>query len=202
MVLYGATIALSAFLLFQVQPIIAKIILPWFGGSAAVWTVALMYFQLTLLAGYLYTHFSFRYLGPKAQGILHLVLLCGSLFVLPILPSVSWKPSTVADPTIHILTLLAATVGLPYFLLSTTSPLLQAWYVAARPGAVPYRFFALSNAGSLLALISFPIAFEPVLATRVQATSWSWAYAGFALLCGIVACSATRLNRLDRKSVV
>ncbi|HLJ48505.1 MAG TPA: fused MFS/spermidine synthase [Bryobacteraceae bacterium] len=193
LLLYGLTIALSAFLLFQVQPIIAKIILPWFGGSAAVWTVALMFFQLTLLAGYLYTHFSFRFLGPHRQGILHMALLAASLFFLPILPSVSWKPVTEGDPTLRILTLLGATVGLPYFLLSTTSPLLQAWYVAARPGAVPYRFFALSNAGSLLALISFPIAVEPVLATRVQALSWSWAYGAFVLLCGFVAFSASRL---------
>src|SRR5437879_819358 len=129
MTLYAATIFLSAFLLFQVQPLIAKIILPWFGGSAAVWSAAMLFFQLLLLAGYAYAHFSIRFLKSKAQMAVHAALLLASCALLPILPSPAWKPSEAGDPTVRILLLLAATIGLPYFLLSATSPLLQAWYV-------------------------------------------------------------------------
>src|SRR5271157_2030596 len=122
------TILVSAFLLFQAQPLLAKIILPWFGGSAAVWTTCLLFFQLVLLLGYMYAHAVVRYLKPRAQMALHSILLLVSLAVLPIYPRESLKPAGMADPTLGILTLLALTVGLPYFLLSTTGPLLQAWY--------------------------------------------------------------------------
>lgn len=193
MLLYGAAIALSAFLLFEVQPVIAKMILPWFGGSAAVWTTALMFFQIALLAGYVYSYLSIRYLKPKAQALLHVMLLAASLALLPILPSSSWRTTASGDPTMRILLLLLATVGLPYFMLSSTSPLLQAWYAAERPGTIPYRLFAVSNAGSMLALISFPIAIEPFLASRVQAIAWSWAYAAFATLCAAVAIGAGKI---------
>src|SRR5712672_277185 len=129
MLVYAATIFLSAFLLFQVQPMIAKFILPWFGGSAAVWSAALLFFQLLLLAGYLYAHCLIRYLKPKQQLAFHGSLLAASLATLPIIPSAIWKPSGGDDPTSRILLLLGATVGLPYTLLSATSPLLQAWYL-------------------------------------------------------------------------
>src|SRR5271169_1729845 len=145
MLLYAATIFLSAFLLFQVQPLIAKFILPWFGGSAAVWSAALLFFQLVLLAGYFYAHCLIRYLKPKRQLAVHAALLAASLLALPIIPSPRWKPAGGGDPTLQILLLLAATIGLPYMLLSATSPLLQAWFVRTRRGAVPYRLFALSN---------------------------------------------------------
>ena len=118
MLLYAFTIVVSAFLLFQVQPVIAKIILPWFGGSAAVWTVCLLFFQMVLLLGYLYAHTVVRYLKPRAQTLLHIALLLSSILALPIYPNIAFKPQGGADPTIGILTLLAATVGLPYFLLS------------------------------------------------------------------------------------
>src|SRR5262244_942501 len=114
MILYAISIFLSAFLLFQVQPLIAKIILPWFGGSAAVWAAALLFFQLVLLAGYAYAHALIRYLKPKAQMIAHGALLAASCLLLPILPSPVWKPSEAGDPTLRILALLAATIGLPY----------------------------------------------------------------------------------------
>src|SRR3954470_3671431 len=126
MTLYAVTIFLSAFLLFQVQPLIAKIILPWFGGSAAVWAAALLFFQLVLLAGYGYSHALIRYARPRTQMIVHGVLLVASCALLPILPSPHWKPTEAGDPTLRILLLLGATIGLPYFLLSSTSPLLQA----------------------------------------------------------------------------
>src|SRR6185436_7448494 len=113
MTLYAVTIFLSAFLLFQVQPLIAKIILPWFGGSAAVWSASMLFFQLLLLGGYGYAHLSIRFLKSRAQMQLHLALLAVSCLLLPILPSPSWRPTEAGDPTVRILLLLAATIGLP-----------------------------------------------------------------------------------------
>ena len=183
MFLYALTILVSAFLLFQVQPVIARIILPWFGGSAAVWTTCLLFFQSVLLLGYLYSHWLYRKLRPRAQVWAHIGLLVASVAVLPIWPAASWKPSGAEDPAARILLLLAVTVGLPYFLLSTTGPLLQAWYARRFRGAMPYRLYALSNAGSMFALISYPALFEPWLGTRHQAVSWSAAYGVFVMLC-------------------
>jgi hypothetical protein len=197
MLAYACTIFLSAFLLFAVQPMIGKIILPWFGGSAAVWSTCLLFFQAALLAGYLYAHRSTRSLKPKRQATLHIVLMAISLAVLPILPSPSWKPTQAGDPSLRILLLLTATIGLPYLLLSTTSPLLQAWYVAAKPGAVPYRLFALSNFGSLLALLGYPIFVEPMFSTHGQAYGWSGIYTVFVALCAAVAWKAMRATPLE-----
>lgn len=185
--LYAVTIFLSAFLLFQVQPLIAKIILPWFGGSAAVWSAALLFFQVLLLGGYAYAHGSIRYLKVKGQVAVHVGLLTVSCALLPILPSPAWKPSQAGDPTLRILALLAATIGLPYFLLSATSPLLQAWFARRSGSAMPYRLFALSNFGSMLGLVSFPFLVEPALTSRHQAFLWSGAYVLFASLCAATA---------------
>ena len=187
MILYAVTIFLSAFLLFQVQPLIAKMILPWFGGSAAVWSASILFFQLLLLAGYAYAHLSIRFLKPRLQMLLHVALLVVSCALLPILPSPAWRPTQAGDPTARILLLLTATIGLPYFLLSSTSPLLQAWFVRRTGSGVPYRLFALSNLGSMLALVSFPFLVEPRLATRQQAFTWSAGYVAFALLCAFTA---------------
>ena len=181
MLLYAATIFASAFLLFLVQPVVAKQILPWFGGSAAVWTTCVFFFQFFLLAGYAYAHAIVRWLPPRPQLILHLLLLVASLATLPIVAAAGWKPAGTEDPALRILGLLVATVGLPYFLLSTTSPLVQAWY--ARRFDSPYRLFALSNLASLAALLLYPVAVEPFIPTRVQALSWSWGYALFVMLC-------------------
>src|ERR1700679_2189953 len=180
MLFYAATIFISAFLLFQIQPLIAKFILPWFGGSTAVWTAALLFFQLVLLAGYFYAHVLIRYLTPRRQFIVHLVLLVASLATLPIVPSAIWKPAGAGDPTFRILLLLGATVGLPYAILSATSPLLQAWYVRTHEGAIPYRLFALSHFGSMLGLLSYPTLVEPRLTLHSQAVVWSWGFAAFA----------------------
>jgi hypothetical protein len=184
--LFGFTIVLSAFLLFQVQPLIAKLILPWFGGSAAVWTSCMLFFQFALLGGYTYAHWLSEQPGRR-QTAIHLALLAVSLLSLPILPSAWWKPQGAGDPLLRILGLLAATVGLPYFLLSSTSPLLQAWYSRSTGGAMPYRFFALSNAGSMAGLLTYPILVEPYLTNRVQAWMWSISYAAFGLICAAVA---------------
>jgi hypothetical protein len=197
MFVYALTILVSAFLLFQVQPVIAKIILPWFGGSAAVWTVCLLFFQMVLLLGYLYAHAVTRYLRPRVQFIVHMALLALSLFALPIYPGDKWKPSAGADPTFGILALLAVTVGLPYFLLSTTGPLVQAWYARRFKGSVPYRLYALSNAGSMFALLSYPVLIEPVFGVHRQADIWSWSYGIFFVLCAGTAALSARGPSLE-----
>jgi hypothetical protein len=167
--LFAFAIFLSAFLLFQVQPLIAKIILPWFGGGAAVWIVCLLFFQVVLLFGYLYAHVVSQWLAPRPQRWVHALVVVASLLALPILPKNSWTPSGPAAPAMHILLLLAVTVGLPYFLLSSTSPLLQVWYARTQLGEAPYQLYALSNAGSMLALLSYPVLIEPNLSTSHQA---------------------------------
>lgn len=134
---YGLTIFLSAFLLFQVQPLIGKMILPWFGGSAAVWTTCMLFFQLVLLLGYFYSHWVVRYLSPSRQSLVHGSLLLVSLLLIPISPSLGWKPMGAENPTLRILGLLTVSIGLPYFVLSTTGPLLQAWFARERSGLVP-----------------------------------------------------------------
>ena len=188
---YASTIFLSAFLLFLVQPIIAKQILPWFGGSSAVWTTALVFFQSTLLAGYAYADLTTR-LGVRRQTLLHIGLLVLSLAMLPILASAGWKPQGDEDPIIRILLLLTFTIGLPYFLLSTTTPLLQSWYWRRFRTAVPYRLFALSNFASLLALLGFPVLLEPWFGLNELGWAWSIAYAAFALLCAGTAWASLR----------
>jgi SAM-dependent methyltransferase len=179
---YAGTIFLSAFLLFLVQPIIAKQILPWFGGSAAVWTTCLVFFQSILLAGYAYADLGTR-LGMRRQTLLHAALLLLSLLTLPILASETWKPQGDEEPILRILLLLLVTIGLPYFLLSTTTPLLQSWYWKRFQAAVPYRLFALSNFASLLALLGFPVLFEPWLDLKELGWTWSAVYTLFVLVC-------------------
>ena len=176
-------IFLSAFLLFQVQPLIAKLILPWFGGGAAVWIVCLLFFQIVLLLGYLYAHLLTQCAPRRAQHWIHAGVVLASFAALPILPKSSWMPTGPDAPVRHILMLLGVTAGLPYFLLASTSPLLQAWYTRAKPGTVPYRLYALSNTGSMLALLSYPLIVEPILSSSHQAYGWSAAYACTAILC-------------------
>ncbi|MSQ21099.1 MAG: hypothetical protein EXR39_16510 [Betaproteobacteria bacterium] len=186
MILYASTVFLSAFLLFQVQPVIAKMILPWFGGSSAVWTTCLLFFQLLLVAGYLYSYLLVHKLSSRAQAIVHVTLMVVAIALLPILPPDAWQPSGNEDPVGRILIVLGITVGLQYFLLSTTSPLVQSWYSREKHGAMPYRLFALSNLGSMLALLSYPIAFEPMLSSQLQAWLWSVLFAVFAVLVAVI----------------
>lgn len=183
MLFHAITIFLSAFLLFQVQPMIAKMILPWFGGTAAVWATCLLFFQAVLLAGYAYAHGLVRRLPPSRQWMLHAALLVAALFILPVTPDEAWKPVDPSAPAWRILAVLGATIGLPYFLLSTTGPLVQAWYVQKHPGGIPYRLFALSNLGSMLALLSYPPLIEPNLTLGRQSFVWSIGFGLFALLC-------------------
>jgi spermidine synthase len=184
---YAATIFLSSFLLFLVQPLIARVILPWFGGSAAVWTTCMLFFQAVLLAGYAYAHLNDRFRVGKRQAVIHSLLLALAVATLPIAPAESWKPDGAEQPVAYIVLLLGVAVGLPYFLLASTSPLMQAWFARANPGANPYRLFALSNAASLLALVGYPFAVEPFFTVREQVLGWSWIFAAFAVLCAAVA---------------
>ena len=181
--IHAATIFLSSFLLFMVQPLIARLILPWFGGTAAVWTTCMLFFQTVLLAGYAYAHATNARLAPRTQALLHTILLVVALALLPIAPREYWKPLGEEEPVSYILLLLVATVGLPYFLLSATSPLLQAWFARARPGEDPYRLFAISNLASVLALVGYPFLVEPYLGNQEQVWVWSVLFAVFALLC-------------------
>ena len=190
MPLFALTIFIGAFLLFQVQPLIGKYILPWFGGGPGVWTTCMVFFQVMLLAGYAYAHFSSQNLKPRAQVIVHLSLLVAALVFLPITPADSWKPQGGREPTLHILALLTVCIGLPYFVLSSTGPLVQHWFSRTHPGTSPYRLFALSNAGSLLALVSYPFFFETHLTRQAQARLWGWGLVAY------VACSAACLLRL------
>lgn len=184
MIVYALTIFTSAFLLFLVQPIMAKQILPWFGGSAAVWSTCLVFFQFLLLFGYAYSDWTTRRMKPRNQSVLHIALLVASLISLPIIADVSWKPAGDEDPTLRILGLLGATIGLPYFLLSTTGPLVQAWFARSFPaGSSVYRLFALSNFASLVALMSYPFVVEPWVSTLTQSYGWSVGYAVFVTLC-------------------
>jgi hypothetical protein len=189
---YASTIFLGAFLVFQVQPLVAKTILPWFGGSSAVWTTAMLFFQATLLAGYAYAHVVGSMRSVRAQKIIHLCVLVAAVASLPILPDPQLKPTGSEEPISRILVILATSVGLPYLVVSSTGPLVQRWYVmSAGPGS-PYRYFSLSNAGSLLGLVSYPFVIEPALGQVSQSTGWSIAFAVQALAYAAVAVSVPK----------
>jgi SAM-dependent methyltransferase len=184
MVAFGLTIFTGAFLLFLVQPLIARFILPWFGGGPAVWTTCMLFFQVLLLGGYAYAHVSIRRLRPHGQVLLHLALLAAALILLPITPGEHWKPADGARPLGHILWLLTVCLGLPYLVLSATGPLMQAWFSRTHPGVAPFRLYALSNVGSLLALLGYPVFVEPNFSRHAQAVGWSCGLGVFAFLAG------------------
>jgi SAM-dependent methyltransferase len=193
-VAFAATVLVSAFLLFQVQPLLSKLILPWFGGSPAVWTTCMLFFQVLLFGGYAYAHLSEHVFGRRTRTLVHLALIAAGLALLPVAPDLSWKPTSGQDPTWRILCLLAASVGIPYFVLSSTGPLVQGWFSRAYPGRSPYRLYSLSNAGSLAALLSYPFVFEPMLDAHAQSRCWSWGFALFALCCGCAVISMRRVS--------
>ena len=198
---FSLTIFLSAFLLFQVQLIIAKYILPWFGGSSAVWNACMLFFQILLTGGYVYAHLVGTRLSSRRQGGFHVVVLAAAALLLlihvvgwpaPILPSSFWKPADGYAPVARILLVLAVSVGLPFFVLSTTSSLLQVWFSRRYPDRSPYPLYALSNAGSLLALLSYPFLVEPALPLRQQAWVWTAVFLIFAALCAWCAIGVPR----------
>ena len=187
MLAYALTIFTGAFLLFQVQPLMGRYLLPWFGGSPGVWTTCMLFFQVALLAGYAYAHYSSRWLKPRTQAVVHLILLLAALALLPIIPGADWKPTGGGEPIGRILLLLTVCLGLPYFVLSATGPLMQEWFRRMNPGVSPYRLYALSNVGSLLALVSYPFYFETHFTRQEQAGLWSWGLGFYALGCGFCA---------------
>ncbi|MEM6469269.1 MAG: hypothetical protein AAF802_06840, partial [Planctomycetota bacterium] len=197
---FAATTLLGAFLVFQVQPIISKCVLPWFGGTPAVWTTCMLFFQLLLFAGYLYAHVLRTYASPTLQAVVHLTLLCAAALSLPIEPSDAWKPAGSESPTLYLLSMLIAHVGLPYFVLSSTGPLIQAWLSIQDNNEKVYRLYALSNAGSLFALLSYPFLFEPVFSVSLQSTFWSLLFCLFVLVQGYVAMSLFQLRGVGNRS--
>ncbi len=187
MIAFALTIFTGAFLLFQVQPLVGKYILPWFGGGPGVWTTCMLFFQMLLLGGYAYAHTVSRNLKPRTQALVHFVLLIAALASLPITPSDAWKPTADGNPAWQILALLTVSLGLPYLVLSATGPLMQEWFRRTAPGVSPYRLYALSNVGSLLALISYPFYFETNFTRLQQARFWSWGLVVYALCAGFCA---------------
>ena len=198
--LFSATIFLSSFLLFVVQPLLGKYLLPWFGGSPAVWTTCMLFSQALLLAGYSYAHLLVGRTRLSRQALTQFLFLAAAIAALPILPSGSWKPAGASLPFWRIMGMLAAGAAAPYLALSAVSPLLQSWYVQARPGESPYRLYSVSNLGSLLAIVSYPILIEPNISLNRQARLWSWLYALFVILCGFCGLRAwqSRAASVDR----
>lgn len=192
---FAATTLLGAFLVFQVQPVISKCVLPWFGGTPAVWTTCMLFFQLLLFAGYLYAHLLRTCFAPAAQGLIHLALLASAALLLPIEPSDAWKPTGSESPMAHLLWLLAVHVGLPYFVLSSTGPLIQAWLSYQDESDGVYRLYALSNAGSLVALLSYPFLVEPILSVSNQSVAWSLMFCLFVLVEGVIAIGLLRQSQ-------
>jgi hypothetical protein len=198
---YAATIFLSAFLLFEVQLIIGKYILPFFGGAAAVWILCLLFFQVLLLVGDTYAHVVSRLPRLPSQGKTHAGVLLGCLVVFvtfwarwetPLTPGLEWMPRPDTNPVWKIFELLAITVALPFLILSTTGPLLQSWHSRCYPDKTPYSLYALSNAGSLLGVLCYPFLVEWTLTTHHQASVWSICFAFFVLLSGAIALQLPR----------
>ncbi len=202
---YSAALFLSAFLLFQVQLILAKYFLPWFGGTPAMWTTCMFFFQSLLVVGYLYAHIVADRVSVRLQGWLHSVVLACALVVSfflalrwhsPLFPGSGWKPVGPENPVYRLLVLLFLSAGIPYFSLSTTGPLLQSWFVQTHPGRSPYRLYSLSNLGSFLALLSYPVAVEPWFTLKEQARIWFCLYALFILFCGYCGLQLRRVSTL------
>ena len=196
MLLFAISIFLSAFLLFQVQPMIGKFILPWFGGTPAVWSTLMLFFQVLLTGGYAYANWLVTRLPARRQFIVHVTLMVTAVLTLlwfsrvwpsPITPDSSWKPVDVTSPVLDIFTLLFISVGLPYFILAANNPLMQAWYSHLFPGRSYARLYALSNAGSLLGLLAYPMWIEAALPLRSQGWVWAVSFVAFGGLAGWIA---------------
>ncbi len=181
---FALTIFTSAFLLFQVQPLLSKQILPWFGGSPAVWTTAMLFFQILLCLGYLYAHALARLPSRRLQARIHMALLVVSAILASrVLPGLEWRPQSPDAPALQVLLILGVSVGLPYFCLATTGPLVQHWFTRTPHAQSVFRLYALSNVGSFLALLSFPYVLEPWLEQKQMGQLWTAGFWVFALLC-------------------
>ncbi|RPI71911.1 MAG: hypothetical protein EHM45_22885, partial [Desulfobacteraceae bacterium] len=183
---YAWVILIGAFLTFQIQPIIGKSILPWFGGTPAVWAVCMLFFQIFLFGGYLYAHLLTSKVKPAAQFKWHGTLLIVSTLLIisrSVLPAETLKPGPDTWPTMRILIILMMTIGLPYLCLTAGSPLIQFWFSQIHASKEPYRLYVFSNIGSLFALLSYPILAEPLFTLHAQSTIWIVIFIVFALSC-------------------
>jgi spermidine synthase len=188
--LFVSAILASAFLIFLVQPMVGKRILPWFGGVPSVWTLCLAFYQTTLFVGYAYAHLLIRFASPTIQLIVHALVIGTAWLVLPVLPDSTWQPVGVDTPTSDIFRMLTSNVALPFLVLASTGPLVQAWFARTHPGRSPYPLYAVSNLGSFAALLAYPFVLEPRMTLSETGTLWSYAFAATALLvlsCAVVA---------------
>ncbi len=197
--LLGVVTLLGSFLLFLVQPIEGRLILPWFGGGAEVWTTTLLFFQAALLLGYGYSHLLSRLPSRRTQAIVHATLVLAAALALPIVPDEAYRPEGPEAPLASILVLLTVTVGPPYLLLATTAPLLQRWAADLWPARSPYRLYAVSNVAAIVALAAYPVVIEPALGLQLQTRIWSVGYLLFAA--GVVALG-WRLARGERDALL
>jgi hypothetical protein len=204
---YWVSISLGAFLLFAVQLILGKYLLPWFGGTPALWTTCMFFFQALLLAGYCYAHALANWFSARLQSVVHAVVIFAALLWLAVmalrwhsflLPPQAWRPQGSDRPIWNVTVLLFLSIGLPYLVLSSTGPLLQSWFARTQATRSPYRLYALSNFGSLVALLSYPIAIEPWLSLRSQAYIWSVAFLIYAIGCSYCAWQARNSEHLSR----
>ena len=196
---FALSVFISAFLIFQIQPMVGKLLLPWFGGAPAVWSTVMLFFQVLLTGGYAYAYGLVGRARPVRQGWIHLVFLALSGVALvvtalswpaPILPGLSWRPGADVEPIGRIFLILTASVGLPYFLLASNGPLIQAWFNQRTTDDSPYRLYALSNFASLLALVTYPIFIEPWLSLYTQGWVWTGGYVIYLLVTGYAAWQA------------
>ena len=192
--LYLLTVLVSASLLFLVQPMFARMVLPMLGGSPSVWNTALVFYQLTLLAGYAYAHLITNRLGARRQAIVHLVVVAAAFACLPIALPSGWSPPTDHSPIGWMLALMLAGIGLPFFVVSTTGPLIQKWFAVSphRSASDPYFLYAASNVGSMLGLLGYPLLIERQLTLAEQSRLWTW---GYFLLAGLIMACALLLTR-------
>ena len=186
--LFVATTFASAFLIFLVQPLVAKRILPWFGGVPAVWSLCLAFYQTTLFAGYAYAYLLIGRANPRAQLALHAVAVAAAVCALPVLPADAWRPEGGGDPSARILAMLFANVALPFFVLAATGPLVAVWFSRRYPARSPYPLYAVSNLGSLIALLAYPFGLEPRLPLSTTGRLWSGAFV--ATGAAVIACGA------------
>jgi len=200
MIIFVVSIFVSSFLLLQIQPMVGKYILPWFGGTTSVWSASLLFFQILLTGGYAYTHWMIGRLPLQRQRKIHLSILaisCALLIVntlfwdTPILPAASWKPVDSYKPLFDVIKVLFVAVGIPYFLLATNSTLMQAWFIQKYPQRSPYPLYGVSNAASLVGLVTYPFLIEPLFSLKVQSFMWAGFYLLYAVMTGI---RAWRIN--------
>jgi hypothetical protein len=196
--LFVVVVCASAFLIFLVQPIVGKRILPWFGGASAVWTLCLAFYQSALFLGYAYAHLLIRFATPAQQLGVHALAVAVAAILLPVLPGDGWIPRELANPSAQILTMLAANVALPFMVLASTGPLVQAWFARRHPQRSPYPLYAFSNAGSLVALLAYPFVIEPRVSLSKTGDIWSVAFV--VVGCLVIACAALawRIRPSDR----